>query len=77
MLNGVNDSDADARDLLSLLAGFPAKVNLIPFNPWPGAPYEPSPLERIRAFQRILNDAGMLAQIRYTRGMISLRRAGS
>jgi len=68
MLDGINDSDADARDLLQLLADFPAKVNLIPFNPWPGAPYSPTPLDRIRAFQRILNDAGMLAQIRYTRG---------
>jgi 23S rRNA (adenine2503-C2)-methyltransferase len=50
MLDGINDSDADARDLVRLIRGFPAKVNLIPFNPWPGAPYRCSPPERIAAF---------------------------
>ena len=50
MLQGVNDSDADARELVRLLQGMPAKVNLIPFNPWPGAPYACSSNNRIRAF---------------------------
>ncbi len=50
MLKGVNDSDADARRLVKLIAGIPAKINLIPFNPWPGAPYERSDPERIEAF---------------------------
>jgi 23S rRNA (adenine2503-C2)-methyltransferase len=68
LLDGINDADHDARDLLRLLSGIPAKVNLIPFNPWPGAPYLPSPRERIRAFQRILNDGGLTAPIRHTRG---------
>lgn len=68
LLDGVNDATSDAEALLRWLGDLPAKVNLIPFNPWPGAPYRPSPLPRIRAFQRILNDAGLGAQIRYTRG---------
>ncbi len=46
MLRGVNDSEADARELVRLIAGIPAKVNLIPFNPWPGSPYEPSTRSR-------------------------------
>ncbi len=50
MLKGVNDSDADARRLVKLIAGIPAKINLIPFNPWPGAPYERSDPDRIEAF---------------------------
>ncbi|NIP74064.1 MAG: 23S rRNA (adenine(2503)-C(2))-methyltransferase RlmN, partial [Gammaproteobacteria bacterium] len=54
MLKGVNDSDADARELVRLLDGIPAKVNLIPFNPWPGAPFECSTPERIEAFADIL-----------------------
>ena len=52
MLHGVNDSDADARELVRLLQGIPAKVNLIPFNPWPGSPYACSSNNRIRAFAR-------------------------
>ena len=52
MLQGVNDSDADARELVRLLQGIPAKVNLIPFNPWPGAPYPCSSNNRIHAFAR-------------------------
>ena len=58
MLKGVNDSDADARRLVELIAGIPAKINLIPFNPWPGAPYERSDPDRIEAFGRIVNRAG-------------------
>jgi 23S rRNA (adenine2503-C2)-methyltransferase len=52
MLKGINDSDAEARELVRLLKGLPAKINLIPFNPWPGAPYECSSWERIERFSR-------------------------
>ncbi|MBT5156717.1 MAG: 23S rRNA (adenine(2503)-C(2))-methyltransferase RlmN [Rhodobiaceae bacterium] len=68
MLKGVNDSDADARDLVRLLAGIPAKINLIPFNPWPGAPYECSQWERIEAFAEIVNRAGYASPVRSPRG---------
>ena len=68
MLNGINDSDADARELTRLLHGIPAKVNLIPWNPWPGAGYQSSPVDRIQAFGRIVNAAGYSAAIRATRG---------
>ena len=68
MLKGLNDSDADARALAGLLRGVPAKVNLIPFNPWPGAPYECASNNRIHAFSRIVNDAGYSAPIRVPRG---------
>lgn len=76
LLKGVNDSDEDAKALLKLLDGLPSKVNLIPFNPWPGAPYEPSPMERILAFQQILHDARMITQIRHTRGEDILAACG-
>lgn len=68
MLKDVNDSDADARELCRLLKGIPAKVNLIPWNPWPGAPYETSSRNRIMAFSRIVNDAGFSSPVRATRG---------
>ena len=68
MLRGVNDSDSDARELTRLLSGIPAKVNLIPFNPWPGAPYECSGAKRMRAFAEIVNDAGFSAPVRAPRG---------
>ena len=68
MLAGVNDSDADAHDLVRLLNGIRAKVNLIPFNPWPGAPYACSSNNRIHAFGRIIMAAGIAAPIRKTRG---------
>jgi len=68
MLKGVNDSDADARRLVKLIAGIPAKINLIPFNPWPGAPYERSDPERIEAFARIVNRAGYASPVRTPRG---------
>ncbi len=61
MLKDVNDSDADARRLVKLIAGIPAKINLIPFNPWPGAPYERSDPERIEAFAAIVNKAAIRA----------------
>ncbi len=68
MLKGVNDSDADARRLVALIAGIPAKINLIPFNPWPGAPYERSDPERIEAFATIVNRAGYSSPVRRPRG---------
>jgi len=68
MLKGVNDSDADARELVRLLKDIHAKVNLIPFNPWPGAPYECSSRNRINAFAQIVNDAGYSSPVRATRG---------
>lgn len=68
MLNGVNDSLAEARELVRLLKGIPAKINLIPFNPWPGAPYECSSWERIEAFAEIVNKAGYASPIRTPRG---------
>lgn len=68
MLKGVNDSDADARQLVNLLAGIPAKINLIPFNPWPGAPYECSDWDRIEAFAEIVNRAGYASPVRRPRG---------
>ena len=68
MLKGVNDSDADARQLIRLVHGIPAKFNLIPFNPWPGTVYECSSPATIRRFAKILNDGGLSAPIRQTRG---------
>lgn len=68
MLKGVNDSDADARALVRLLAGIPAKINLIPFNPWPGAPYECSDAARMQAFADIVNRAGYASPVRRPRG---------
>ena len=68
MLKGINDSDAEAKALIRLLKGIPAKVNLIPFNPWPGAPYACSSNNRIHAFGRILMEAGIVTPIRKTRG---------
>jgi len=70
MLKGKNDSDADARELVRLLKHYrlPAKVNLIPFNPWPGAPYECSTNERIRSFSNIVFEAGISAPVRTPRG---------
>ncbi len=68
MLKGVNDSDADARRLVKLIAGIPAKINLIPFNPWPGAPYQRSDPERIEAFGAIVNRAGYASPVRTPRG---------
>lgn len=68
MLNDVNDSDADARQLVRLLNGIHAKVNLIPWNPWPGAGYQTSTPQRIRAFAQIVNQAGYSSAVRATRG---------
>jgi len=68
MLKGVNDSDADAKRLVKLIRGIPAKINLIPFNEWPGAPYERSDWERIEAFADIIYKAGYASPIRTPRG---------
>ncbi|MGH1405913.1 MAG: 23S rRNA (adenine(2503)-C(2))-methyltransferase RlmN [Rhodomicrobiaceae bacterium] len=68
MLKGVNDSLADAKELVRLLAGIPAKINLIPFNPWPGSPYECSDWEQIEAFAEIVNKAGYASPVRTPRG---------
>lgn len=68
MLAGVNDSDADARELVRLVRGIPAKINLIPFNPWPGAIYECSSNNRIHRFAEIVNDAGYSSPVRTPRG---------
>jgi len=70
MLKDKNDSDADARELVRLIRRYklPAKVNLIPFNPWPGSAYECSDEERIRAFSEIVFEAGISAPIRRPRG---------
>src|SRR5690348_13783110 len=70
MLKGKNDSDEDARELVRLIRKYklPAKVNLIPFNPWPGAPYECSDDERIRSFSSIVFEAGISAPVRTPRG---------
>ncbi len=68
MLKGVNDTDEDAHRLVKLLDGIPAKVNLIPFNEWPGSPYERSSNNRIRAFATILMQAGYASPIRTPRG---------
>ena len=70
MLKGKNDSDEHARELVRLIRQYrlPAKVNLIPFNPWPGAPYECSTDERIRSFSNIVFEAGISAPVRTPRG---------
>ena len=68
MLKGINDSLADARALVRLVAGIPAKINLIPFNPWPGAPYECSDWEQIERFAEIVNKAGYASPVRTPRG---------
>ncbi|WP_370157379.1 23S rRNA (adenine(2503)-C(2))-methyltransferase RlmN [Salipiger bermudensis] len=68
MLKDVNDSDADARRLVNLIKGIPAKINLIPFNEWPGAPYERSDWERIERFADIVYKAGYASPIRTPRG---------
>jgi 23S rRNA (adenine2503-C2)-methyltransferase len=68
MLKGVNDSEADARQLLRLAKGIPVKFNLIPFNAWPGAPYECSTPEAMDKFVTILNDGGFSSPIRQPRG---------
>ena len=68
MLDGINDSDAHARELLALVRKVPCKFNLIPFNPFPGSPFRRSPVERVRRFAQILMAAGIVTTTRKTRG---------
>jgi 23S rRNA (adenine2503-C2)-methyltransferase len=68
MLKGINDSVADAKELVRLLAKIPAKINLIPFNPWPGAPFECSDWEQIEKFAEVVNRAGYASPVRNPRG---------
>ena len=76
MLKGVNDSPAEAKALVQLLKGIPAKINLIPFNPWPGSPYECSDWGTIEAFAAILNRGGYASPIRTPRGRDILAACG-
>ena len=76
MLKGVNDSPAEARALVRLIAGIPAKINLIPFNPWPGSPYECSDRRTIETFAAIVNKAGYAAPVRKPRGRDILAACG-
>ena len=76
MLRGVNDSEADARELVRLIAGIPAKVNLIPFNPWPGSRYETSTAAAIARFAAIVMDAGFASPVRTPRGQDIMAACG-
>ena len=76
MLRGVNDSEADARELVRLIKDLSAKVNLIPFNPWPGSEFRPSTKEQLAKFAKIVMDAGFAAPIRTPRGQDILAACG-
>ncbi|MBX9760985.1 MAG: 23S rRNA (adenine(2503)-C(2))-methyltransferase RlmN [Beijerinckiaceae bacterium] len=76
MLKGVNDSPTDARELVRLLKGIPAKINLIPFNPWPGSQYECSSWETIEQFSDIIFNAGYASPVRTPRGRDILAACG-
>ncbi len=76
MLKGVNDSLADAKALVKLLRGIPAKINLIPFNPWPGSSYECSDWEQIERFSEVIFDAGYASPVRTPRGRDILAACG-
>jgi 23S rRNA (adenine2503-C2)-methyltransferase len=76
MLKGVNDSLAEARELVRLLAGIPAKINLIPFNPWPGTEYECSDWAQIEKFAEVVNKAGYASPVRTPRGRDILAACG-
>jgi 23S rRNA (adenine2503-C2)-methyltransferase len=76
MLKGVNDSLADAKALIKLLSGIPAKINLIPFNPWPGAPFECSDWSQIERFAEVVNRAGYASPVRTPRGRDILAACG-
>jgi 23S rRNA (adenine2503-C2)-methyltransferase len=76
LLKGVNDSPADARALLGLVKGLPAKFNLIPFNPWPGSEFDSPEPRAVKAFSDILQDAGFSAPIRWPRGRDILAACG-
>jgi len=76
MLRGVNDSEAEAHELVRLIAGIPAKVNLIPFNPWPGSTFEPSSRDALDRFARIVMAAGFASPVRAPRGRDILAACG-
>lgn len=76
MLDGVNDSDDDARALIKLIRGIPSKINLIPFNPWPGSQYQCSSRERIDRFASIVMKAGYASPVRTPRGQDILAACG-
>ncbi len=76
MLKGVNDSIEDAKALVRLLKGIPAKINLIPFNPWPGSKYECSDWETIEKFSQVVFDAGYASPVRTPRGRDILAACG-
>ena len=76
MLKGVNDTMAEARALVRLLAGIPAKINLIPFNPWPNTRYECSDWETIERFAEVVNKAGYASPVRTPRGRDILAACG-
>ncbi len=76
MLKGVNDSVADAKELLRLIKGIPSKINLIPFNPWPGSPYDCSTDAQIKKFADVIWNAGYSAPIRTPRGRDILAACG-
>jgi 23S rRNA (adenine2503-C2)-methyltransferase len=76
MLKGVNDSLDDARELVRLLKGIPAKINLIPFNPWPGSAFECSDWVEIEKFAELVNRAGYASPIRTPRGRDILAACG-
>ena len=76
MLHGINDTPADAQELVRLIAGMPAKVNLIPFNPWPGCAYETSTQSAIDRFAKIVMDAGFASPVRSPRGRDILAACG-
>jgi 23S rRNA (adenine2503-C2)-methyltransferase len=76
MLKGINDSETDARALVYLIAGLPAKVNLIPFNPWPGSTYETSSPAAVKKFADIVMEAGYAAPVRTPRGQDILAACG-
>src|SRR3974377_2410084 len=76
MLKDVNDSIADAKALVRLLKGIPGKINLIPFNPWPGSQYECSDWEQIEKFSQVVFDAGYASPVRTPRGRASLPACG-
>jgi len=76
MLDGVNDSDEDCRQLLALIRGIPSKLNLIPFNPWPGSPYRCSSPERIEAFAKRVLRAGYASPVRTPRGQDIMAACG-
>jgi 23S rRNA (adenine2503-C2)-methyltransferase len=76
LLKGINDSPAEARALVRLLKGLPAKINLIPFNPWPGSPYDCSDWETIERFSEIVFNAGYASPVRTPRGRDILAACG-